>query len=110
MKLSEVIEKLDLEVVVKGDLSREVTGGYASDLLSNVMARAKEGDLWFTIQGHQNIIAVALLIDVAGIIVAEGFSVDDQTVEKAQEENITLLRSKTPIYELAGRLYGLGIE
>ncbi|OCL25831.1 serine kinase [Orenia metallireducens] len=110
MKIKELVDRLNLEVVVEGNLEVEVTGGYASDLLSNVMARSSAGDLWLTIQGHQNIVAIAQLIELSGILVTENFSIDDDTVKKAKELGINILRSKLDTYELAGRLYQLGIE
>jgi len=69
MKLTELIQKLNLSVrSAKAHLDREVTGGYASDLLSDVLANSKEGNLWITLQVHQNIVGVAGMKELAGII------------------------------------------
>lgn len=110
MKIERVVQELDLEVIVEGDLEEEVTGGYACDLLSNVMAQAQAGDLWFTIQGHQNVVAVGLLVEVAGVVIAEDVDVDEETISRAKENGINLLRSSQPIYELSGQLYQLRRE
>ncbi|AGB41912.1 DRTGG domain-containing protein [Halobacteroides halobius DSM 5150] len=110
MKLKEIVNQLELEIVVEGNLDAQVTGGYACDLLSNVMANANKGDLWLTIQGHQNIVAVSLLVEAAGIIVVEDFEIDEETIEKALEKEVTILRSTMSTYELAGQLYKLGVE
>ncbi|TDX49027.1 DRTGG domain-containing protein [Orenia marismortui] len=110
MKIKDIINKLDLEVIVEGDLTIEVKGGYASDLLSNVMAQSKAGDLWLTIQGHQNIVAIAQLIELSGIIVTEDFAIDEDTIKKAEECEINILQSKLSTYEIAGKLYELGIK
>ncbi len=110
MKIKRVVQELDWEVVVAGDLEAEVTGGYACDLLSNVMAQAQAGDLWFTIQGHQNVVAVGLLVEVAGIVIAEDVDIDEEAVSRAEENEINLLRSSQPIYELCGELYQLRRE
>jgi len=108
MTLEELIEHLALEIVTKGAISkRRVEGGYASDLLSWVMAHAKENEVWITIQSHQNIVAVASLLNLAGIIVSEGVKVDENTIKKADEENIPILSSKKSTYELCGILYNL---
>ncbi len=109
MKLKEIIENLGLEVVTGCSLDKEVTGGYTGDLLSNVMAGAGNGDLWLTIQGHQNVTAVALLTEVAAVVIVEGFEFEDKAVEKAREKGVNLLRTSLPAYELSGRLYKLGI-
>lgn len=108
MTLSELQSHLKLELVTKGtNTERKVEGGYASDLLSWVMAHAKENQIWITIQSHQNIVAVASLLGLAGIIVAEGVEVDENTVKKAEEENIPILTSKLPVYQICGILYNL---
>ncbi len=110
MRLADIVGELELDVLVGPTLEEEVTGGYVSDLLSVVMANAKEGQLWITLQGHQNIIAVAVLVDLAGVIIAGGVKPDPETRIKAKEEGINLLTTSLPAYEIAGRLYGLGVS
>lgn len=111
MNLVELQEMLCLTLVTKGTIpSKEVEGGYASDLLSWVMAHAKENDVWITIQSHQNIVAVASLLNLAAIIVAEGVSVDERTIKKADEENIPIFSSKKSVFELSGILYNILIR
>lgn len=108
MTLSEIQDSLELKAVTKVTCpDRKVEGGYASDLLSWVMAHAKENQLWITIQSHQNIVAVASLLGLAGIIVAEGVQVEDNTINKANEEGISIFKSDKPVYEICGRLYSL---
>jgi len=107
MKLKKIIDKLDLEIVVENKLEVEVKGGYCGDLLSNVMAKAQKGDLWFTVQSHQNVIAVALLTEVAAVVVSENFEIEDKAIKRAKEKGVNILRSKLTSYELAGLLYQL---
>ena len=80
---------------------REVTGIYCCDLLSMVMGRAQEGDLWITVMGNVNAIAVAALADVACIVVAEGAVLDDAARKKAVDQEITVLKTEEPIFEAA---------
>ena len=111
MKLAEVVQSLSLEVCAAADkLDREVTGGYASDLLSYVMAKSKEGEIWLTVQGHPNIVAVASLVGLAGIIVTEGAKPDPATLEKADQEGIPILTTALTTYEAAGRLWELTVR
>ncbi len=111
MRLSEIAQQLSLEVKAgAGKLDVAVTGGYACDLLSYVMANGKAGDLWITIQGHPNIVAVASLINLAGIVVVEGVKIDPVTVAKADQERIPLLATNETTYSVAGKLYALGIH
>ena len=110
MKLSELIQNLNLSVrSAQENLEREVTGGYASDLLSDVLANSREGDLWITLQVHQNIVAVASMKDLAGIILVNGREPEQETIEKAETEDIAIMVSELSAFELVGRLYGLGV-
>ena len=110
MKVKDIAEKLGMRVETAEEcLDREVTGGYMSDLLSDVMANSKDGDVWITLQIHPNIIAVATLKDLAGIIIVQGRKPEKETIEKAQSENIPILVSDLQAFEIAGRLYQMGI-
>jgi hypothetical protein len=110
VKLKEVIEKLNLSVrSAKDSLECEVTRGYASDLLSDVLANSEEGDLWITLQIHQNTVAVASMKGLSGIILVNGREPEKETLEKAEAENIVMMVTEMPTFELIGRLYELGI-
>ena len=111
MTLQQIVDKLGLKPISGFHrLSAEVTGGYVSDLLSDVMANAKAGHLWVTLQTHQNIVAVASLKEMAGIVLIGGKEPEKQTVAKAEAENIPILLSQDPAFELVGRLYQMGIS
>jgi len=88
----------------------EVASGYASDLLSDVLARGKAGTLWVTNHKHVNIVGVAVMLNLAGVIIAGGTEPDPGTVEKAIEENVPLYTSDLSLYEIVGRMYELGIR
>ena len=110
MKLTELIQKLNLSVrSAESDLDRIVTGGYASDLLSDVLANSEQGNLWITLQVHQNIVAVASMKDLAGVVLVNGREPEQDTVEKAEAENVAIMVTELPTFELVGRLYGLGV-
>lgn len=110
MKLKDIVESLSLSVITgKGLLDREIRGGYCSDLLSDVLANAKKGNVWITLQVHQNIIAVCSMKELSGIILVNNRMPDADTLKKAEEENVPILVSSLPAFELAGRLYQLGI-
>jgi len=110
MRLREITEKLDLEArCCARMLDNEVKRGYASDLMSDVIAHGQENDLWVTLQIHVNTVAVASMKDLAGILIIGGREPQEQTIEKAEEENIPILVSKLTAFEVIGRLYNLGI-
>jgi predicted transcriptional regulator len=110
MTVKDLVDRFSLKVVAgEAWLGRQVTDGYCGDLLSEIMANAAEGCVWLTIQGHQNIVAVAVLRDMAAIIVAGGHTPDDETLKKANQEKIPILLWPGSSYQLAGRLYAIGI-
>jgi len=108
MTLRELAETLELKVLAGApEMGRKVAGGYASDLMSNVMANAEKGDVWITVQIHQNIVAVASLKELAGIIISNGRAPEGDTVEKAEKESVPIMVSGLTSFELAGRIYEL---
>jgi len=111
MTLTELVERLDLKVWAgKEGLQREAKGGYAGDLLSDVMAHSRKDDVWVTIQVHPNIVAVAVLKALAAIIVANGREPAAEAVERAGTENVCVLGTRANVFEFVGRLNGLGIK
>ena len=111
MKVKDVIKELKLNLKTAGaKLDSNVTGGYASDLLSDVMANAQDGCLWITLQIHPNIIAVASMKDMAGIIIVNGREPEPETIKRADSEGINLMVSKMSAFEVAGNLYKIGIK
>lgn len=110
MKLAEVVSSLDLKVrTARGALDRDVGGGYASDLMSDVIAHASKGDLWVTLQVHQNVVAVASLKELAGVVLVNGREPEAAAAERAESENIPILVSDLPAFDVVGRLHQLGI-
>jgi predicted transcriptional regulator len=110
MRVRELVESLNLKAVAgEQGLNREVKGGYCGDLLSDVMANAPVGCIWLTVQGHLNIVAVAVLREMAAIVITGGREPDEETVQKAGQEHLPILRWPHSAFELAGRLYTLGV-
>lgn len=102
MKISELVKRLDLEILTNPDFGdREITGCYIGDLLSWVMGRAAAGDAWITIMNNINIVAVAALTDCACIILAEGVSAESEIIKKADMQGIVILKSAETAYDLA---------
>ncbi len=111
MKLCDLIEALSLEVKTSGtDLTREVTGGYVSDMLSDVIANAEAGSVWVTFQSHLNIVAVASLKGLSGIILVKNRVPAEDILRKASAENVPVMTSSLSAFDLVGRLYTLGLR
>jgi len=108
MKLNQIAEKLNLEVRVGvNNLDSDVTNAYVSDLLSDVLGNSEEGDLWITLQIHPNIVAIASMKGLSGIVIINGREPEEETVKKAQEEKISILVTTMTAFELSGKLYAL---
>jgi predicted transcriptional regulator len=111
MRLEDIVKKLDLTVRAGSQgLDNEVLGGYVSDMLSDVIANSQKGDIWMTLQIHQNIIAVAMLKEMAGIIIIGGKEPQKAAIDKADAEKMPLLVTPHSAFETAGRLYELGVR
>lgn len=111
MKLEEITNKIDFTKVTKFfGKERNVSGAYTSDLLSDVMANCKKDNIWVTLQTHLNIIAVASLKEISAIIVVLDKEIDNDTLEKAESENITILKTPMNAFRASGKLYELGIR
>ncbi len=107
IKLRDILEKLPLSISVHGNQEKEVTGCYISDLLSDVMANSKDGQVWITLQTHPNIVAVAVIKNLSGIIMTNNRIPEPDTKNKAEAENITILTTPHTTFEIAGLLYNL---
>ena len=102
MNVAQLMEPLELDLLTpETDLTREVTGGCVC---------GEAGMAWITVQTHLNVIAVASLHEFSCVIVAEGCAVEPETLAKAAEEGIPVLRSALSEYILSGRLYALGVR
>lgn len=114
MKLKDLSEKLNCEMI-SGNVNFEelsaidipIENVYIGDLLSVVMAKAKEQCIWITIQTHLNVMAVAELLDMACIIVVEGMEIEEQTIKKSNDLHIPIIKTKASAYEIACKLYEL---
>jgi predicted transcriptional regulator len=106
MKVSELVKKYNLKVFAGHQgLDKEISGGYVSDLLSDVMGNAAESEVWITLQTHQNVMAIASLKDLAAVILVKGFEPDEDTLARSEEEGIPLLGTNLGTFEMAGKFY-----
>jgi len=106
VKVAELVEKFELTVFSgEAGLQNEISGGYVSDLLSDVMGFARENQVWMTLQTHQNVVAIASLKDLAAVIIVKDLQPDPETVSHSEEEGIPLLGTDMETFEIAGKIY-----
>jgi len=105
MRIRDLAGIVDAEIIQGVYEDAEISGGYTSDLLSDVMAHAKAKEVLITIQAHRNTIAVAGLVGASAIVICNGRSVPEDMIEAARDEGIALLRTDSNQYEVSGRLW-----
>lgn len=106
MKVSDLVKKYNLKIFSgKEGLDNKISGGYVSDLLSDVMGNAAENEVWITLQTHQNVMAIASLKDLAAVILVKGLEPDEDTLEHSNEEGVPLLGTSMQTFEMAGKLF-----
>lgn len=104
MTVKEFSEKYNLKYLSQGE-DREITGGFCGDLLSWVMANAREGHAWFSVMGNINAVAVASLNEVACLVLCQGSALNPDAAKRAEMEGINILSTDIDCFELAGKLY-----
>jgi serine kinase of HPr protein (carbohydrate metabolism regulator) len=107
MTIREVAEKLHAKIIQNDFEDTELNGAYTSDLLSDVMAHAKDGGALITIQAHKNTVAVATLVNISVIVVCNNRPVPDDMIESARDEGIAILQTKENQYTVSGELYAI---
>ncbi|VBB45813.1 conserved hypothetical protein [uncultured Paludibacter sp.] len=104
--LKQLIDDLQFKCLTQQNkLGMEVNSAYVSDLLSDVMGKAQPDMLWITSQVHKNIVAVASLKELSAIVVVNERQVEDEVIEHANEEGVTIIISGKPMFETAGLVY-----
>ena len=109
MKVQQLIQECGFKHIAGQSVDREIKDLYVGDLLSWVISHAKEGNAWLTVQTHVNIVAIAVLLELSCIIILEDAPIDEDTIEKANEENIIILQTKDKAYDVFQILAYLGL-
>lgn len=110
MILKEIINKNNFEIAYLADENKNIESGYSCDLLSEVIGRAKANSIWITVHTNLNVLAVASMIDISAVIIAEGHELSEDFIKRAKEEEITVLLSDEDSYSIAGKLYEIGVR
>lgn len=104
MDVKELVEKLELKVLCGENLEKEISGCYCGDLLSWVMSRAQEGDVWLTVMGNINSVGVAVLADVACIVLTENAALDEDALKRAEQNDVIILQTEKNSYQMAAAI------
>ena len=104
MDVKNLVEELGLKVLCGENLEREICGCYCGDLLSWVMSRANEGDVWLTVMGNINSVGVAVLADVACIVLTENAALDEDALNRAKQNDVIILQTDKNSYQMAAAI------
>ena len=107
MKIREAAEALGMKVIQEEFDDTDLTGAYTSDLLSDVMANAKDGGALITIQAHKNTVAVATLVNISVIIICNSRPIPEDMIAAAKDEEVAILLTKENQFTVSGKLYAL---
>jgi len=107
MTIREIAAALGAEILHDDFEDSELSGAYTSDLLSDVMAYAREGGALITIQAHKNTVAVATLTNISVIIICNSRPIPEDMLNAAKNEGIAVLLSKENQFTISGKLYNL---
>jgi hypothetical protein len=105
LKISEAATALGAEICQSEFDDVEVKGAYTSDLLSDVMAHAKDGGALITIQAHKNTVAVASLVNISVIVICNSRPLPDDMLSAAKDEGIAVIRTKENQFTVSGKLW-----
>ncbi|HLN53893.1 MAG TPA: DRTGG domain-containing protein [Lentimicrobium sp.] len=106
MKVRELAEQLNMKVISgTSGIENEITGGYSSDLLSDVLGHAQEGNLWITLQTHKNVMAIASLKDLAGVVLVNNNQPEQEMIDHSNEEHIPVMLTKESAFSINGKIY-----
>ncbi|MDD5953025.1 MAG: DRTGG domain-containing protein [Oscillospiraceae bacterium] len=111
MKLSEIVAELNAEVVVDaGNLDTEIKMACGSDMMSDVLAFAKDQSVFLTGLMNPQVVRTAEMMDMRSVIFVRGKKVDPMVAKLAEQMGITVAVTGDTMFTACGRLYAKGIR
>lgn len=99
MTIEHIIQALDARIINIEDPNREISTGYCGDFLSNVISKAPENSVWFTVMNNQNVAAVQTLADIALTVICEGVEPDETLANRVKERGLNMIVTDLSVYE-----------
>ena len=109
MKVKDLETKLGMKPLNEV-YDKDIDGAFVSDMLSDVMAGAKAGNVWVTVQTHKNTVAAANLVDISAIVVVRGKQVPEDTLQMAERAKMTIFTTGLDTFHVAVKLYEAGVK
>ena len=110
MNIAAIENLRPVTILVRASRSQGITRCYASDVLSDVLAKAPRGALLLTVQAHPVSVAVAAQAGILAILYTDGQTPDEETIRRAQSADITIGVTPLDSFDAAGHLWGQGLR
>jgi len=111
MEFIKILEEIPLNcLTMANSKERDVSSACISDILSDVMARVPRDAIWITNQAHENVIAIAFFKELTAVIFTNGAVPAMDAIDKANIKKIALYSCDQNAFDIAGRLYALGLR
>ena len=111
MKLAELVELLDAEIIVgheKCDLSFEFCT--ASDLMSDVLRGPTSGSILITGLNNTQAIRASVIANAAAIVLVRKKRPNEDLVVRAKEHEIPVIRTPFTMFTACGKLFEAGLR
>jgi ACT domain-containing protein len=105
MTIREIAAALGAEICQEEFEDTDLSGAYTSDLLSDVMANAKDGGALITIQAHKNTVAVATLVNISVVVICNSRPLPEDMLEAAKDEGIAVIRTRENQFTVSGKIW-----
>ena len=111
MTLANAICTIKANVIVPPrDPEAVLSGAFAADLMSDVLAFAREGSILITGLTGDQTIRTAAIKQLIAVVVIQGKTISDDMLEAAREEQIGLYHTPLSKYETCGLLMRAGLR
>jgi predicted transcriptional regulator len=111
MLLNEIKNLLDCQSLTSENLmDREVTYCFGADLMSDVLRFARIGSLLLTGITNNQVLQVAEIMDLKGIIFVRGKKPEKGIITEAEKRKLPLMTTDKLMFDTCGILYSNGLR
>jgi predicted transcriptional regulator len=111
MVLNDIKDLLDCRILTKNVFTDEdINYCFAADLMSDVLRYARTGSLLLTGLTNMQVLQVAEILDLKGILFVRGKIPDDELIKQAEIRKLPLLTTEQLLFDSCGILYKNGLK
>lgn len=110
MTIRELAALLDARVLCGEEkLDQEVNSGFASDLMSDVLAFVNDRTVLITGLTNVHVMRTCEMLDIHCVVFARGKVPSEEVLEEAMDLDMVVLATQYTCYNTCGRMYAAGI-